>query len=584
RCAAALVVSDAAVRCDEDGPCVASVAVDCAASHAGLPCKSARALEASLAAAPRARWHVRVMDDTYVDVDALAWHLGDLDDAQPWYVGDTVAVPREGAGRADQGSARERNSQLQRLRSRPLSTRADGATFRVALGGAGWALSGPAAALAAAHLDLYFSLASGMVRASDGGREWALPASRLGRALADAGRGMRLDSHIADDVFFGTFMAALGVGAAGPRGFTQAPVDARGGVPPCGPAAAAAAESRGPDDADCGDPQRHHDLGAVWLSDPATGALVEVDDLVAAGSCRRPFARPAVVHLGDEIGGFNNARWRGQFGDLHRALADGTAVVATYEPCAGAGEEFFAAAVEEPARAGGAAPAGLALNPGASPDDARFLDGDLSRHLKPHQERGVRFMWERCVGPAEEGDARGCVLADHMGLGKTLQLICVLKSWLGGGPPRRTALVIAPAFVLSNWLGEIERWLPRDRALRPRTLPAAGGAAARLAAVAAWQREGGALLVGYEMFRMLAGGAGARAEFVAALCDPGPGLLVLDEAHRLKEPRSQLYKAMGRIRTRRRVLASGYPVQNRLDEYWALVTFARPAALGSYDR
>ncbi|KAH8045404.1 hypothetical protein JL720_16725 [Aureococcus anophagefferens] len=72
------------------------------------------------------------------------------------------------------------------------------------------------------------------------------------------------------------------------------------------------------------------------------------------------------------------------------------------------------------------------------------------------------------------------------------------------------------------------------------------------------------------MFRMLAGGAGARAEFVAALCDPGPGLLVLDEAHRLKEQRSQLYKAMGRIRTRRRVLASGYPVQNRLDEYWAL--------------
>ena len=123
RCAAALVVSDAAVRCDEDGPCVASVAVDCAASHAGLPCKSARALEASLAAAPRARWHVRVMDDTYVDVDALAWHLGDLDDAEPWYVGDTVAVPREGAGRADQGSTRERNSQLQRLRSRPLSTR-----------------------------------------------------------------------------------------------------------------------------------------------------------------------------------------------------------------------------------------------------------------------------------------------------------------------------------------------------------------------------------------------------------------------------------------------------------------------------
>mmetsp|Transcript_29081 Transcript_29081/g.86880 ORF Transcript_29081/g.86880 Transcript_29081/m.86880 type:complete len:162 (-) Transcript_29081:1621-2106(-) len=89
------------------------------------------------------------------------------------------------------------------------------------------------------------------------------------------------------------------------------------------------------------------------------------------------------------------------------------------------------------------------------------------------------------------------------------------------------------------------------------------------------------------MFRVLVTGGGppyAAAEFTSALCDPGPGLLVLDEAHRLKEPRSQLYRAVARVRTPRRILATGYPVQNRLDEYWALVDFARPGVLGAYER
>jgi len=44
-----------------------------------------------------------------------------------------------------------------------------------------------------------------------------------------------------------------------------------------------------------------------------------------------------------------------------------------------------------------------------------------------------------------------------------------------------------------------------------------------------------------------------------------------------------VYKALSRITTKRRILASGYPIQNRLDEYWALCDFARPGVLGNYD-
>ena len=58
---------------------------------------------------------------------------------------------------------------------------------------------------------------------------------------------------------------------------------------------------------------------------------------------------------------------------------------------------------------------------------------------------------------------------------------------------------------------------------------------------------------------------------------------MLDEAHRLKEPKSQIYKALTKITTRRRILATGYPIQNRLDEYYALVDYARPNILGDDD-
>ena len=66
--------------------------------------------------------------------------------------------------------------------------------------------------------------------------------------------------------------------------------------------------------------------------------------------------------------------------------------------------------------------------------------------LEWHQAEGIKFLWARVVG-APDGTARGCVLADHMGLGKTLQLIGALRAWFGRGSRKKTALVIAPAFV-----------------------------------------------------------------------------------------------------------------------------------------
>ena len=96
-----LVVSDA---CD-DRNCVA---VACEASQAGVPCKSGRAFVERRKRAT-AKWFARVMDDTFVDVDTLTWHLAAYDSTKPYYVGDMATAYAVRSGRsasASPGAAR----------------------------------------------------------------------------------------------------------------------------------------------------------------------------------------------------------------------------------------------------------------------------------------------------------------------------------------------------------------------------------------------------------------------------------------------------------------------------------------------
>nr|CAH7754302.1 unnamed protein product [Callosobruchus chinensis] len=59
-----------------------------------------------------------------------------------------------------------------------------------------------------------------------------------------------------------------------------------------------------------------------------------------------------------------------------------------------------------------------------------------------------------------------------------------------------------------------------------------------------------------------------RSEVQAALVSPGPDLVICDEGHRIKNSHASISQALKQLETKRRVVLTGYPLQNNLMEYW----------------
>ncbi|XP_071716163.1 protein CHROMATIN REMODELING 25 [Rutidosis leptorrhynchoides] len=206
------------------------------------------------------------------------------------------------------------------------------------------------------------------------------------------------------------------------------------------------------------------------------------------------------------------------------------------------------------------------------------VDHILVKFLRPHQREGVQFMFE-CVSGVCSPDINGCILADDMGLGKTLQSITLLYTLLrqgfDGQAIVKKAIIVTPTSLVSNWEAEIQKWVGERVKLVALCESSRDDVISSIDNFRSTHSRLQVLIVSYETFRMHA------SKFKdSGSCD----LLICDEAHRLKNDQTLTNKALAAVSCKRRILLSGTPMQNHLEEFYAMVNFTNPGILGDAAR
>ena len=181
----------------------------------------------------------------------------------------------------------------------------------------------------------------------------------------------------------------------------------------------------------------------------------------------------------------------------------------------------------------------------------------LNAELRPYQVGG--YKWLARLGHM----GLGAILADDLGLGKTIQTLTLLLSRAEDGP----ALVVAPTSLLTNWARESARFTPALKTVR---LAAGGSAKARKKALKD-AGPGTVVLTTYGLMQR-------QTELFA---EKHWHTVVLDEAQAIKNPDSLRAKAAFQLNADFRVALSGTPVENKALELWSLMKFLVPGLLGT---
>uniref|UniRef100_A0A4W5MB02 Chromodomain helicase DNA binding protein 2 n=1 Tax=Hucho hucho TaxID=62062 RepID=A0A4W5MB02_9TELE len=188
--------------------------------------------------------------------------------------------------------------------------------------------------------------------------------------------------------------------------------------------------------------------------------------------------------------------------------------------------------------------------------------GDENLQLRDYQLDGLNWLahsWCRC---------NSVILADEMGLGKTIQTISFLSYLFHQHQLYGPSLVVVPLSTLTSWQREFDTWAPNMN-----VVVYLGDVMSRKSIRDyEWvchqtkRIKFNALITTYEILL----------KDKAVLGNINWAFLGVDEAHRLKNDDSLLYKTLIEFRSNHRLLITGTPLQNSLKELWSLLHFLMP--------
>lgn len=149
-----------------------------------------------------------------------------------------------------------------------------------------------------------------------------------------------------------------------------------------------------------------------------------------------------------------------------------------------------------------------------------------------------------------------------------MQVVAYVAALQASGRLTRPVLVVCPVTLMKQWLQELHAWWPPLRVLR---LHSSDGRHGPRAVLQRASRCAHVLITSYGHLRL----------FRPVMAKKDWRAVVLDEGHKIRNPDAAVTVACKQLRTPHRLILSGTPIQNSLQELWSLFDFVYPGRLGT---
>jgi len=184
---------------------------------------------------------------------------------------------------------------------------------------------------------------------------------------------------------------------------------------------------------------------------------------------------------------------------------------------------------------------------------------NFAGHLRPYQKAG--YNWFHFLKQHHFG---GC-LADDMGLGKTIQTLALLqkhKEDTEATGAKSTSLAIMPTSLIYNWLNEAKKFAPQLRLM---------------VHTGTFRYKSPEVFANYDLVITTYGISRIDIElFKSYFFD----YVILDESQNIKNPSSKSFMAVRQLKSRFKLILSGTPVENSVNDLWTQMSFINPGLLG----
>ncbi|MFA6916094.1 MAG: SNF2-related protein [Parachlamydiales bacterium] len=186
---------------------------------------------------------------------------------------------------------------------------------------------------------------------------------------------------------------------------------------------------------------------------------------------------------------------------------------------------------------------------------------EIKAQLRTYQIEGVQWL-ERLRSMHLNG-----ILADDMGLGKTLQAIIAIAQ-LKLYEPHALTLIVAPTSLIYNWKEEFNKFNPKLKIL------IVDGTPQQRRKLIQDANKWDVVVTSYSLLQK-------DTDHYKAIPF---SYAILDEAQHIKNRGTRNAKSVKLIQAPHRLILTGTPIENSLDELWSLFDFLMPGLLSSYDR